>query len=288
MSDEKPKTEFIKLDGTIIKSDGSQYKSNFFKYLELNPDDYSDIVYTPEQARKIRMHLMYMSTGASASVPMICGGAAKCPVAKANRCPYVKEDAIAKKKDPTAKPITPVGRVCPIEWNLLNEYTRFYIQEYDVPEGAFTEIQMCRELAEIEMLLHRINSSLAMPEQADMTQMDVTGVDREGNVLTRRTVSSLFEIKERYQNRKSKLIKLMVGDRQEKYKKEAALKQRTETDPSSSSAQLRSRLQKMLSEAKQVDLQLKAAEGNVLAVEGTGEQTGVKALSPEDLIDGSD
>ena len=44
-------------------------------------------------------------------------------------------------------------------------------------------------------------------------------------------------------NRRSKIIKLMVGDRQEKYKKEAALKVKLDSDPSSMQANMRATLE---------------------------------------------
>ena len=279
----KPTTEMIKFpNGTMIKSDGKEYKSDFFKFLELNPDDYSDMVYTAAEAKRIRAHLLHLSTGSAASAPMICGGEAKCPVA--SRCPFVRETKTRKLVDVTAKSLVPVGRMCPIEFNLLNEYTRFYLQEYDVQENAFTEIQMCRELAEIELLLHRMNAGLAKPENADLIQEDVAGVDKEGNVLTRKGPSALYEVKDRLLNRKPKLIKLMVGDRQEKYKREAALKVRDVDDPSTQTAQLRGRLTKLMDEAKKIDLQLKEASGDVLDAEFSEPADKPKVLTPDDLI----
>jgi len=285
MSDEKPTQSLIKLDGTIIKSDGSKYKSDFFKFLELNPDDYSDISYTPEEAHRVRAHLLHLSTGASAAVPMICGGIAKCPMQA--RCPFIRIDkARIAAEGPGCKKVTPVGRSCLVEIELLNEWTRLYLHEYDVAENAFTEIQMCREMAEIELMLWRINNGLAKPENAELVQDVTVGIDKEGNALTRKETSALFEAKERLQTRKSRMIKLMVGDRQEKYKREAALKVRDVSDASSDSARLRGHLQRLLNKAKEVDLKLKEAEGNIIEAEVAGQATDDSPLTPEDLIAG--
>lgn len=278
------KNKLIKLDGTIIKNDGSSYKSNFFKFLELDPDDYSDITYTPDQAKRIKSHLLHLSTGASAAVPMICGGMAKCPFA--NRCPFVKEDLRAKKEGiPNYKPITPVGRSCLVEVNLLKEWTRLYLQEYDVEENAITDIRMCSELAEIELMLWRLNNNIAKPENAELVQDVTVGVDKEGNPLIRQEVTAFFEAKEKLQNRKSRLIKLMVGDRQEKYKERAALKTADVSDPSTQTAQLRGRLTKLFAEIKNVDLKLKEAEGKIIDAEAVEISKKDGPLSPEDLID---
>ena len=279
-SSKKPVTELIKLDGTMIKSDGSKTKSDFFKFLELYPDDYSDISYTPEQARSIRSHLQFLSTGASAAIPLICGGAAVCPFAE--RCPFVKEDKIAKKENPKAKPITPVGRQCLVEVTLLNEWTKLFINEYEVDPKNFSEFQMVRELAEIELMLWRLNNNLAKPQHAELIQETVVGVDRAGNPLTRLEINALLEAKERLQNRKSRIVKLMVGDRQEKYKELAATKMRSEDDPSSNAAKLRGQMDRILAQAKDLDRKIKEAEGNIVDAEIVEAEEDV--LTPEDLI----
>lgn len=145
---------------------------------------------------------------------------------------------------------------------------------------------MCREMAEIELLLWRINNGLAKPENAELVQDVIVGVDKQGEPLTRMETSALFEAKERLQARKTRMIKLMVGDRQEKYKREAALKVRDTEDPSTQTAQLRGRLQKLLTQAKEVDLKLKEAEGSIIEVKPTGQVPEDSPQTPEDLIEG--
>ena len=283
------KTDLIKLDGTILKSDGTSIKSNYFKFLELLPDDYSDISYTPEEAVKIRAHMSNLSTGASAALPLICGGKAKCPFAE--RCPFCRIDIERRKADPSSKLVTPIGRQCLVEINLMNEWTRLYVVEYEIDETCWTEVQMVRELAEIELMLWRLNNNLAKPEYAELVQDSVVGVDREGNPLTKSEINSFIDAKERFNNRKSKLVKLMVGDRQEKYKREAALKLRDEGDPSSTAAQLKGQITRILREADKKVLALKEVEGSLIDVdpenatmEPTGDERTPGVLSPEDLI----
>lgn len=573
MSPKKPKTEMVKLDGTFIKSDGTSHKSNFFKFLELQPDDYSDISFTPEEANRIRMHLSHLSTGASAAIPLTCGGAAVCPFAskcqpegqtvytvnrgpvpiekldenidklwsfhqKQNKirkksgysfkkysreyqgkilnfqtstkeykctpshiclakwreeaftdktcvylmrkgdfwrvgtsfflksysnqdaigpyfraraeqadqlwilgvydtkteallaeeyfsvtwgiskslflatgnssgrkkwnglyawitqerldhhhnslkptlkkvqdllssiglsicapiwskdkrsrristrqflklhavnlvpfvgyfdfidldgnrvkvdcikeenysgkvyslevpsyktyitgglvthnCPFVRIDKERRAVDPKAKLVTPVGRACLVETQLLNEWTRLYIKEYEIDEQNFTEFMLVRELSEIELMLWRLNNNISKPENAELVQEVVVGVDKQGNPLTRQEVNAFIEAKERLQNRKSRLVKLMVGDRQEKYKREAALKMKSDDDPSTNAAKLRGQIDRLLTQAKTLDVKLKEAEGNVIDVDsGPTDKAPVqqeKPLTPEDLI----
>ena len=273
-----PSTEIVKLDGTIIKADGTMTKTKFFDFLSISLDDYSDIAYTREEAMAVRRHLMHLSTGATAAVPMICGGEAICFCAE--KCPFVKLTITKKELDPTAKSLIPVGRACLVEQNLLHEWTRLYIQEFEIEEKNFTEFQMARELAEIELLLWRINNNLSKVENAELIEESTVGIDRQGNILTRKEPSALMNIKNQLWNRKSKLHKLMVGDRQEKYKRDAALKKRPDDDPSISSAKLHGEIKRLLREAKTLDLKVKATEGKVLEVVDGHTTT----LSPEDLI----
>lgn len=277
----------VKLNGTLIKQDGTEGKHNFFKFLDLYPDDYSDVAYTPAEAEKIRGHLSFLSTGSSAAIPLICAGPGKCPFSF--QCPFVRLDKQRRAADPSAKLTTPVGRACLVELQLINEWTRLYMVEYEIDEHCFTEFQMVRELAEIELMLWRLNNNLAKPEHAQLVQENVVGIDKQGNQVTRLEVSSLFEAKERLQTRKSKLVKLMVGDRQEKYKRDAALKTKSEDDPSTSAAQLRGQLGRLMQAAKGLDLQLKEAEGSVIECNvetkmPTTEEA-PQVLSPEDLIE---
>lgn len=268
----------------MIKTTGEVVKSDFFKFLDIHPDDYSDVWYTEEEAQKIRGHLMHLVTGASAAVPLICGGAQKCPFAA--RCPFVRIDAARKAENPEAKRITPLGRQCLVEVNLLTEWTKLFIQEYEVDETKFTDYQMVRDLAEIELMIWRLNNNIAKPEHAELVQEQVVGVDKEGNPLTRFETSAFLETKEKLQNSKRKIIKLLVGDRQEKYKRDAALRQRAQEDPSSQAAALRQKMDNVMREAKQIDLKLKAAEGKVVNAEclPIESEEGPVTLTPEDLI----
>jgi len=242
----KSKTALVKLDGTMIKADGSEYKSDFFKFLDIHPDDYSDISYTEKEAQQIRGHLMHLATGASAAIPLICGGVAKCPFQE--RCPFVRIDKKKKADDPKAKPITPVGRQCLVEINLLNEWTRMFIYEYEIDAHQFTEYSMVRELAEIELMLWRLNNNLAKPEHAELVQNTVVGLDREGNPLMR-------------------------------------MEMRSQEDPSSNAAQLRGKLDKLLREVNSLDIKVKESEGKIIDAEVLPiEAEVIETLTPEDLI----
>jgi len=272
----------IKLDGTLVKKDGTTEKSNFFDFLKIQPDDYSDISWTPEEASRVKRQLQRLSTGASAALPLTCGGPVVCPFA--DRCPFVAEDKKRKQEDPLAKAITPVGKTCLVELNLLDEWTRLYIEEYDIEPDTFTEFQMVRELAEIELMLWRLNNNMAKPEHSQLVQETIVGFTKDQTPLTRWEISAFFEAKERLQNRKSRLVKLMVGDRQEKYKRDAALRTRSEDDPSISAAKLRSEIERVITQAKQYTLQQATSEADIIDVKEVSSSS--INVSPEDLIEG--
>ena len=213
---------------TIRENDQKITRDDYFRFIRHNLDDYSKVSYTPEEALNIQRHLQKLSTGSSAMVPLYCAGE-MCPFA--DRCVLV-----AMKK-------CQIGLQCYIESQLLNHWIMQYMSEYDVDPENFTETSYCNELAEIEVMLRRLNMSIARPQNAELVIDQSMGVDREGNPITQKQISPFMEQKEKLFNRKSKIIKLMVGDRQEKYKKEAALKVKQIDDPASKQAETRRKIE---------------------------------------------
>src|SRR5690606_36975517 len=156
---------------------------------------------------------------------------------------------------------------CLVETQLIKEFTIRYMEEYDIDPSNFTEVGYVNELAEIEIFLFRLNMNLAKAENASLIIDQENGATNQGDPIIRKEVSPFMELKDRLQNRRSKIIKLMVGDRQEKYKKESALKVKEDADPSSKMSQMRNRIENL---NRQLDSMNQKPAGNV--------------LSPEDLI----
>lgn len=256
----------------------------------LLPAGGEEIALTEEEARGLATSMAHLKTGASAVIPLRCPGATDCPFA--DNCPFVALD-IQRKKDLSnldsdidervgvsflsESPI-PRGKPCLVEVGLLNEWTSYYLDEYEVNEKSFTEFSMVRELAEIDLMMWRINNNMSKPEHAQFTITQSLGINKQGDEVTRVEVDPLYEVKERLSNRKTKLIKLLVGDRQEKYKREAALRTRTEDDPSLSASRLRAQIEKLQIAAR------KLVENNEISVREKTPDDAV--LSPEDLISG--
>lgn len=250
--------EMITLGGTAITGAGKLTRSNFFRFLGHNLDNYDDMKLTKEEAVKIHHHLQKLSTGSSAMVPLYCAGE-KCPFAE--RCPLQQMGK------------APLGRQCLTEIQLMKEWIIRYFDEYDVDPNNFTEIAYINELAEIEIMLMRLNINLAKKENAELVIDQVVGIANDGETpLIQKNVSPFMELKDRLQSRRSKIIKLMVGDRQEKYKKEAALKMRIDKDPSSRMAAIRAKLDSLTRE-------LNAFGGS----EDQDQQK--KGMSPQSIID---
>ena len=202
-------------------------RTEFLQQISETLDDYSAIEYTPEEKTQIAKHLRKVAHGASALGPMICAGEA-CPVA--DRCPLIA----------MSKP--PIGLSCPIEANLLQYWRLKYMEEYNIDPNSLTEVGFVSTLAEIEMYLTRINQQLARPENAMLISRQTIGITPQGREITQVQESAYLGIRDKMLNRKEKIIKLLVGDRQEKYKREAALKKRETADPSSTMADLRKTL----------------------------------------------
>lgn len=253
--------EILTLSGKRLTRDGKISKHHFFDCLKLDLDKYDDITFTPEEAKSVQLHLLHLQTGATAMVPLICGGRECCPLAAT--CPLVKIDK------------APVGRQCSLEKSLINTWIIQYINEYEVDPNNFTEIGYVSELAEIDILLMRINTHLARPENGLGIIDQAVGVDKDGEPIFRQELSPLVEQKDKLQRRRSQIIKLMVGDRQEKYKKQAALKQKPDGDLSTEQAAIKKKLSDL---TRAVD----TMSGNISDRTGPNEH-GV--VSPQEIID---
>lgn len=260
----RERKDLVSFGGLARTESGKLTKSNFFRFLNHDLDDYTDIEFTPQEARRVHTHLLKLSTGSSAMTPMYCGGDL-CPFR--DRCPLWKMGK------------APVGKQCLIEVELMKQWITDYVNEFDVDPNNATEVAYVNELAELQVLEMRINMNLARPENSELITENTIGVDREGDPITQKGLSPFLEAKERIANRRSKIIKLMVGDRQEKYKKEAALKVKLDDDPSSKMAAMRTKLEGL-------SRQLNTMESEIRSEDQEGEPTSSSgALSPEELMD---
>lgn len=255
--------KLIRLNGTAETQSGKLTKTNYFKWIGYDLDQYEQVELTREQANRINAHLRKLSTGTTATVPLYCGGPV-CPFA--NRCPLQQMDK------------APIAKQCLIEVQLLKEFIMRYFEEFDVDPNNFTEVGYINELAELMILEARINMVMARPENAELVIEQTVSIGQDGTPIIQKQISPYMEQKEKLQSRKSKIIKLMVGDRQEKYKKEAALKVKLDADPSSRMAKMRAQLENL---QRQLD--------NFSSIVPEGQQVSDAGhLSPQDIIDAAE
>lgn len=168
---------------------------------------------------------------------------------------------------------------CLIEVNLIREWTMAYFSEYKVDPNSFTEVTMINELAEIEVYQWRLNQSLARAENSELVMDSLVNMNPQGQAFWEKKISPYLQAKETLLSRKARLIKLMVGDRQEKYKREAALKQKEDLDPSSTMADLRTKLEKLTRDL---------AKQEIAAAVASNKLIDAKELSPEDIFSGDE
>lgn len=239
------KIALVRLDGTGISTEGNLVKHNWFKGLELNQAKYSDILLTPEEAQRLHSAKNRMKLGAHASSVMLCYGGDICPMAA--KCIFVEMqreiDAAGERRN-----IVPIGRDCPIETELFLEWVARYAEEFGVTDeaGNYTDQRLLLELAECEVLEHRMNVVLSTKYQ-DLSEDKVVAVmqdeygEREQHV---KDISDAAKMKEKLGVRKDKLYKALVATRHDQYKREAALHDSVRTDNANLQSEMLARIKK--------------------------------------------
>jgi len=225
-----PKTHY-RLDGLAITTEGKVTQTRIFEFLKLDPNDYSDLTMTAEEAETVTRSLRHLSTGLNAIVPIFCGGEEKCPFKKI--CPFIK----------IGKP--PVLRPCYVEKQLITAWTVAYMEEFAVDPSNLSEMSLVMELAELDIYDWRATFQLHKGSGPSMLQDQMVAVDESGNPIFNKVIHQAWEVKERIKRRKMQVLESLVGTRREKYKRDAALKRTNNDDPSNEYANLRARLENM-------------------------------------------
>ena len=261
--DRRVKKEKYYLNGTAMTVDGKMTKTDYFKFLEIPLDDYSELSYTPKQIARIRSHIMNMRSGLQAMAPMFCGGPIKCPIIF--RCPFRQQHEM-RREDMDPKNF-PVGRQCIIEREFLIHKRREYFQEYDVDVDSPTEIGLINKLAELDMYEYRATLILAHGDDGtggigqNLLKEQVIAVTPQGNELKRTEIHPAWELKEKIQKQRMDILQALVGTRREQYKKQAATKQSEFNDPSNRQSDLMKKLDNLMNKQDTViDVEVKDIE----------------------------
>lgn len=224
MKQKSDKQQLVPLSGgNLLDVSSKQSQEELIAEVLQTSEDFSQIELNTEQQKRLQKHMASMSTGAYAAVPLICSE--KCPFKQ--KCPLFLD-----KK-------APFGLRCPIEELLLRKIVVQYIEEFDIDPSSRTELSLVSELAEIEIYQMRISSLMASSEEYAglMITQDHAGT-MDGDIISKLEVNPLVDLKDRLMARRHRILKLLVADPQEKYKKQAALKQVPKDDYSTEMARI--------------------------------------------------
>jgi len=167
---------------------------------------------TDKEHAIIKKHFAHLKTGMFSMVPIKCGGEDVCPFSE--RCPYV-----AMKK-------APIGDPCPIEKDIAINSTKGYLQEYNIdPIENYSQYKMILMLSRLDVYEMRTVMQLGKTEGATLLQENAIGIGTDGTIAYQTVVNKSFEVLDIIDNKRLRILKLLVGTPQEKYKKDAALKQ---------------------------------------------------------------
>jgi len=239
----RAKKALVTLSGLALTQDGKLTKHDWFDFLDVKLDNYDDIILSADDARRLQHYFKKLSTGTVSTIPMYCGGEKHCP--QADFCEFVKLGKI------------PLGRRCLVEVELVDFWTKRYLEEYDVDVNDQTDVYMIGELAELNVLEMRINNILAKFENSELSEVTIAGQDQDGRPIETVKISRFWEIKESIKNRRLKILEALVGTRKDKYKRDAALKRMDSSDGKTSLAELKRTIDEYL---KQQEIVIDQAE----------------------------
>lgn len=236
-----PKAALLKLDGTQIDKEGNKSETNFFSFLDIPLDNYADLEkeMTPEAAIKFRNHVVRMSVGTSAAIPMLCGGPNKCIMGK--RCPF---NEIKK---------YPITQSCPVEMNLVQAWTRAYVEELSVDTDSMSQMVLVNRLVELDLLDFRANVGLSGANDEEAPSLLKTSVTQTDTFTTESTtVHPLIDEKSKFHYERLKTLEALVATRRERYKQAQAMGQRDSNDVAKNMAELGSLISRMKNEKNTV------------------------------------
>ena len=213
------KMALVKFDGTAITEQGNVVRHNWFKGVEVDSAAYSDLLLTPTEARQLKTAHQRMKTGASAASILTCYGPSVFPMART--CPYVQlQEQLDRAGE--ARRVVPVGKKCPVEQDIMVNALKNLAEEFDIMDGhnSYTDQRYAFELAEIEVLEHRINTVLAtdpalqgLTEEKLVSTVITKAGDQQDNYV--KDMADLLKVKEKLWARKDKIRKELVGTRRE-------------------------------------------------------------------------
>lgn len=231
--------QIVKLNGTLINKEGKEEKTNFFDFLDIPLDDYSDIQMSPEQAIKFRNTVIRMKVGMAAAIPMICCGPQKCPNGK--KCLFREDGKF------------PLSKICPIETSLVDLWTKSYIQDLAIDPSSISQMSLVNRLVELDLLDYRANTGLSgqVDEQAP-TLLKTDIEDTEHGVKETTNIHPLLDAKSKFSGERLKIMEALVASPREQYKKAQALGKSDNNDAAQHMSEMMELIKSMKSATKQI------------------------------------
>lgn len=190
----------------------------------------------PEAFQKAKRKVGRLTTGSAAAVPIVCKGDS-CPFR--SKCPYYEQK------------IHEVGEDCLVEAQLIEFWTYKYMDELQIDTMSISEMHTLSSLVELAIMDLRMSNYIAINDQALMMDF-IASVDPNGMPLTNKGTSVAFEVKERIDRRRLKILETFNNTREKK----AKLLLEANSETKSSSRSLVEKLEK-LAESVQNNLKRK-------------------------------
>lgn len=223
-----PKGEMITLSGQALVK-GKMEQTDFFNFLKMDLEDYSDIVLTPEDAQAFKNSVVRMSYGTSAAIPLRCYG---------STC-FNKICIFHKSKN------YPLSKACLFEARMIAYLTQSYMEDLGVDPENRSEMVLVNELVTCDIIDFRANLGLsggADQEAGSLLKTSITETEKSTTETV--DIHPLLEAKTRMSNIREKILRSFAATRQEKYKKAAALKISEDNDASTYMADMLKKFEK--------------------------------------------
>lgn len=148
------------------------------------------------EAKKAAMSMLSTKTGLYAKVPIHC---------KTDGCPYADTCLLLDAG------LAPYGQKCPFETAMIETRYMGYERDFGLDGSSFTDHTIIAELINLDVQIERCKSLLAAQQVA--IENVVVGVNEDGIEITRPEVSKAWELYERANNRRDKILDSMLGTR---------------------------------------------------------------------------
>lgn len=206
---------------TVLEPESIDVES-FFSFLNMggmNKELYRNIHMDKETAIRMKNHMISMKHGTYAAVPLICKGIEKCPIA--SHCWFAH-----KNKDGTYKEDNeyPMLQTCPVESSIIEIKIRQYIEEFkNSIDLTPTTLALLTKLAEIDIYEIRCDMVLSAGDTNDqgrnMLVQTVEAInEKTGDVIYGSKEHPMFNIKEKLQRQRDKILSQLVATPESKLK----------------------------------------------------------------------